>query len=99
MGHEIYKLGRPFLVYHFFILSLSDLCLGVEQKIFKEIINFLLFTQKLPPLGVGVMNLTIIFFYTLPYRCNITKFGKDGPLVLENNMLTDNGRRTTDDNP
>ena len=59
VGHAIYNLGRPFLVYHNFILSLSELCLGVEQKIFKEIVNFSLFTQKLPPLGVGVMNLTI----------------------------------------
>ena len=25
-GHEIYNLGRPFLVYYYYTLSLSDLC-------------------------------------------------------------------------
>ena len=34
-GHEIYNTGRPFHGHHYFILSLSDLCMGVE-KIFKE---------------------------------------------------------------
>ena len=28
------------LGYNYFILSLSDLCLGVEEKIFKEIMHF-----------------------------------------------------------
>ena len=36
-GHEIYNFGRPFLCHHLYILSLFDLCLGVENKIFKEI--------------------------------------------------------------
>ena len=35
-GHDIYNLGRPFLGHHCYILSFSDLCLGVEKKIFKE---------------------------------------------------------------
>ena len=39
-GHEIYNFGRPFLCHHNYILSLSDLCLGVEKKIFKEIMHF-----------------------------------------------------------
>ena len=39
-GHERYNFGRPFLVHHYYIHSLSDLCLGVEKKIFKEIIHF-----------------------------------------------------------
>ena len=39
-GHEIYNFGRPFLGHHNYILSLSDLCLGVEKKIFKEIMHF-----------------------------------------------------------
>ena len=34
-GHEIYNFGRPFLGRHYFILSLSDLGLGVEKKMFK----------------------------------------------------------------
>ena len=32
--HEIYNFGRPFLGHHYCILSLSDLCLGIEKKIF-----------------------------------------------------------------
>ena len=32
--HEIYNFGRSFLGHHYFILSLSDLCLGVEKMIF-----------------------------------------------------------------
>ena len=39
-GHEIYNFGRPFLGHHYYILGLSDLCLGVEKKIFKEIMHF-----------------------------------------------------------
>ena len=40
-GHEIYNFGRPLLAHHYYryILSLSDLCLGVENKIFKEIMH------------------------------------------------------------
>ena len=52
-GHEIYNFGRPFLCNYFYILGLSDLCLGVEKKIFKEIMQFhnvtYIFTPKLPP--------------------------------------------------
>ena len=40
-GHEMYNFGRAFLVHHYYIvIGLSDLCLGVEKKIFKEIIHF-----------------------------------------------------------
>ena len=39
-GHESYNFGRPFLVHHFYILSLFSLCLGVEKKIFKRNITF-----------------------------------------------------------
>ena len=39
-GHEIYNFGRPFLGHHYYILGLSDLCLGVEKKILKEIMHF-----------------------------------------------------------
>ena len=41
-GHEIYNFGRPFFVHHNYILvlGLSDLCLGVEKKICKEIMHF-----------------------------------------------------------
>ena len=39
-GHEIYSFDRNFLGHHYYILSLSDLCLGVEKQIFKEIMQF-----------------------------------------------------------
>ena len=39
-GCEIYNLGRPFLGHHYFINSLSDLCMGVKKKILKEIMHF-----------------------------------------------------------
>ena len=29
-GHEIYNFGRPFLGQHYYIHSLSDLCLGIK---------------------------------------------------------------------
>ena len=32
--------GRPFHGHHYYILSLSDLWLGVEKKLFKEIMHF-----------------------------------------------------------
>ena len=34
-GHEIYNFTLPFLGHHYYILGLSDLCLGLE-KIFKR---------------------------------------------------------------
>ena len=34
LDHEIYKLWRPVLGYHYFILSLSDLRPSLEMKIF-----------------------------------------------------------------
>ena len=39
-GHEVYNFGRLFLGHHYYKLGLSDLCLGVEKKIFKEIMHF-----------------------------------------------------------
>ena len=35
-GHEIYNFGGLFLEHYHYTLSLSDLCLGVKKKIFKE---------------------------------------------------------------
>ena len=49
-GHEIYNCGRPYLGHHYYILSLSDLCLGVEKKIFKEIHQFYTFYPKITSL-------------------------------------------------
>ena len=52
-GHEIYNLGRPFFGHHYFILGLSDLCLGVEKKIVKKIMHFYdhVLAQELLPRG------------------------------------------------
>ena len=36
-GQEIYNFGRSFLGHHYYTLSLSDLKLGAEKKILKEI--------------------------------------------------------------
>ena len=53
-GNEIYNVGRPFLGHHYCILSLSDLCLGVEKKIFKEIHQLYTFYPKInSPWGWG----------------------------------------------
>ena len=48
-GHEIYKFGRPFLGHHYYILSLSDQCLG-EKKISKEIMHLHYVTYIAMPL-------------------------------------------------
>ena len=48
-GHEIYNFIRPFLGHFYFIVSLSDLCLGAEKKIFKEIIHFYYMTYMATP--------------------------------------------------
>ena len=47
--HEIYNFGRPFLGHHYYILSLSDQCLGVEKKVFKEIMHFHYMTSLTTP--------------------------------------------------
>ena len=43
-GHEICNFGIPFLDNYYFLFSLSDLCLGKEKRIFKEIMHFHLMT-------------------------------------------------------
>ena len=48
-GHEIYNFGRPFCGHHYYILGLSDLCLGVEKMIFKEIMHFYYMTYMATP--------------------------------------------------
>ena len=58
--------GRPFLSHRYFILSLSDICMGVEKKIFKEVMHFHYMTSlyghalaKKKP-DPGVMKFTIL---------------------------------------
>ena len=46
--HQIYNFGTRYLLgNHYCILCQSDLCLGVEKKIFKEIHQFYTFKPKL----------------------------------------------------
>ena len=59
-GHEIYNFGRPFLGHHYYILSLSDLSLGVEKKIFKEITHFIWPRPSTRTPAPGVMKFTIL---------------------------------------
>ena len=61
---ENYKFGKPFLGHHYYIHSLSGLCLGVN-KIFKGIMHFLYMTDMAMPLHKkpcppGVIKLTIL---------------------------------------
>ena len=48
-GHESYNFGWPFLGHHDYILSLSDICMGVEKKILKEIMHFHYMTYMATP--------------------------------------------------
>ena len=64
-GHEIYNFGRIFLGHHYYTLSLSDLCHGVEEKIFKETkpfhyMTFMAITQIKRAPTPGVMKITIL---------------------------------------
>ena len=70
-GHEIYNFGRPFLGYHYYILGLSDQCLGVEKKIFQEIHQFYIFYPKItpPPFGWGGHE---IYNFLSPYPTDAT---------------------------
>ena len=69
-GHEIYN----FLGHHYYILGLSDQCLGVEKTIYfrnTAILHFL--PQNSLPLGWGVIKYTISCLLTL--QMLHTKFG------------------------
>ena len=63
-SHEIDNFGRPFLGHHNYLLGLSDLGLGVEKKMFKEIMHFHYLTlwprPCTKPPAPGVMKLTIL---------------------------------------
>ena len=47
--HESYNFGRSFHGHQYFILNLSDLCMGVEKKIFEEIMHFHYMTYMATP--------------------------------------------------
>ena len=80
-GHEIYNFGGPFLGHHYYILGLSDQCLGGEKKIFlrnTSILHFL--PQNYLPFGWGIMKFTISCLLTL--QMLHTKFGQDWPSIF-----------------
>ena len=97
-GYEIYNFGRPFLCHHYFTLSLSEPCLWVEKKIFKEIHQFYTYYTKITsPWGrVGVMQSTISCLFTLQMLHVHIKFGSDWPSSSWEEGA--NARRTTDAN-
>ena len=108
-GHDIYNFGRPFFCHHYYTLSLSDLCGGVEKKVLKKIMHFhyiwliwqyiifTLFTPKFPLFGVGWGSWHLQFLVSLTYRCYMLNLVKIGPVVICQKMLTDDGRNTTHD--
>ena len=75
-GHEIFNFGRPIIGHNYYILGLSDQCLGLEKKLFKKHAAIL---HLLPPnyipfrWGGGVMKFTISCLLTL--QMVHTKFG------------------------
>ena len=85
------NLGRPFLGHYYYILGLSDQCLGVEKKFFKKYSNFTLLPRNYFLLGWGVMTITITCLLTL--QMLHTKLVKIGPAVFEKKMLTHDGRQ------
>ena len=80
-GHESKNFGRPFLGYHYYILCLSDLCLGVEKKILKEIMQFYYIrliwprpSTRTPALGVIKVNILVdpsLVIITIYFVCLI----------------------------
>ena len=68
-GYKIYNFGRPlsFLRLHYYILSLSEICPGVE-KIFEEIHLFYTFYPKLSPLAWGEGRAKQIHKFLSPYH-------------------------------
>ena len=48
-GHEIYNFSKPFFGHHYYILGLSELCLGVEKEIVEEIMQFHCMTYMVTP--------------------------------------------------
>ena len=86
--HEIYNFGRPFLGHHYYILGLSDQCLGVEKKFLRNtaILHFL--PQNYLPFGWGFIK---FYNFFSPYPTDASY--QIGPVVLEKKMLTRKARR------
>ena len=58
---------RPFFGHYYYILGLSDPCLEVEKKIFREIHQF--YIKKLSPCGMGGRE---IYNFLSPYPLDAT---------------------------
>ena len=63
-GHEIYNLVKHFLGHYYYILRLSDLCLGAKKKIFEKDLCISLYdlhshTLAQEPLPRGSWNLQL----------------------------------------
>ena len=48
-GHEICNVGIPSRAYNYYMRSLSDLCSGVEMKIFEKNMHFHYMTCMVTP--------------------------------------------------
>ena len=48
-GNDISDFDRPYLHYHYYIPSLSDLCSEVEKMIFKDLMHFYYMTYMAIP--------------------------------------------------
>ena len=67
IGHEIYNFGRPFLGHDYYIISLSDLCLGIK---FKKYINLHFLPSNYLPLEWGGGH--EIYNFLSPYPTDVT---------------------------
>ena len=90
-GHEIYNFGRPFLGHHYYILGLSDKCLGVGKKIYKEVQQFYTSHPNITSSLGGESDLQ--FLVSLPYKYYTPNLVKIGQEVLEKKMSTLDGRQ------
>ena len=57
-GHEVYKYGRPIVGHHYYILSLSDVCLSVENR------------DNFCGLSREIMHFNYMTYMAMPYQKN-----------------------------
>ena len=65
-GPEVYSFDRPFLSYHYFIFSLSDLCQGVEN----------ILTDIIHVHCLGERSRYLQFLISLPYLANFVQINQ-----------------------
>ena len=81
--------GRPFLAYHYYILGLFNLCLGVAKTFLR---NTTILSQNYFPFELGVMKFTTNLQLYIWYIPNLIEI-EIGPMVLEKKKLTHDGRQ------